>query len=472
MSRRASVYVYGVILAAGLMAIAVPHGTRTTPAMWLALAVFTALATITQLFEAVAPGRQSFYVHLVFFFSGMILLSPALYILLVTVPHLVEWAKQRLVNSAHLRAWYIQPFNIAVHVLAGCTGAVVVDLPRLLPEGQRAPVALIATLAAALVYVTINHVLVGFALMLARGISWRDSGILEAQSLINDLVLLCLGGVVAPLWLVNPWLIALALAPLGVMYQALSIPMLKQQAEVDAKTGLANARHFNALFTAELHRTRRFERPLALIMADLDLLRDINNTYGHLAGDAVLAGIGQIIRQTMREYDISGRFGGEEFVLVAPEADPQQAGVLAERLREAVAAARFPLGVGGQPVGVTMSLGVACFPSDGTTAEELVRAADTAVYEAKARGRNRVIQTADLPWERRLPPPPAGGVEERTVAIEFGAPGASTLGVPAPAAVVDTAPAQTPPTAAQATASPRPRRLLLPNILMHLGLHL
>jgi diguanylate cyclase (GGDEF)-like protein len=267
---------------------------------------------------------------------------------------------------------------------------------------------------------------------------------------------------------VNPWLVALALAPLGVMYQALSIPMLKQQAEVDGKTGLANARHFDTLFRAELHRAGRFDRPLALIMADLDLLRDINNTYGHLAGDAVLEGIGRIIRQTMRDYDISGRFGGEEFVLVAPEADSQQAGVLAERLRQAVADARFPLGAGGQPVGVTMSLGVACFPRDATTAEELVYAADMAVYEAKARGRNSVVQAADLAWERRVPRPPAGGIAERAPATARGAQGASALGGPAAAAAVDTAPDQMPPATAQTTAIARLRHLF-PRTILALG---
>ena len=93
---------------------------------------------------------------------------------------------------------------------------------------------------------------------------------------------------------------------LVLMYKALMIPQLKRDAQVDAKTGLFNARHFTVLFTAEVERAQRFGRPLSLIMADLDLLRNINNTYGHLAGDLVLAEMGRVIKETIREYDIAG----------------------------------------------------------------------------------------------------------------------------------------------------------------------
>jgi diguanylate cyclase (GGDEF)-like protein len=226
-----------------------------------------------------------------------------------------------------------------------------------------------------------------------------------------------LGLVVAALWQVNPAFIVPALAPLALMYRALMIPQLKHQATVDGKTGLVNAAHFKTLFSAELDRAGRFDRPLAVIMADLDLLRDINNNHGHLAGDAVLERIGRIIRQTMREYDISSRFGGEEFALVVPEVAPHLAEDLAERLRCAVAGTRVATGTGATEIGITMSLGVACFPQDGQTMEELLFAADMAVYEAKTRGRNTVVRAADLPRDRRVRQP-----EEVLPATRIGAP--------------------------------------------------
>jgi diguanylate cyclase (GGDEF)-like protein len=254
-----------------------------------------------------------------------------------------------------------------------------------------------AATIAVLTYVGINHALVGLALMLARGISLRQSGVLSTDSILPDLVMAFLGYILSVLWLVNPWLILPALSPLVLMYQALMIPRLKQEAQTDSKTGLWNARHFSTLFSAELERARRFNRPVALIMADLDLLRNINNTYGHLAGDAVLAGIGQIIRDTTREYDIAGRFGGEEFAIVLPEAGQLEALNLAERLRCAVEAAEFKAPTGSMTIHATMSIGISCFPSDALTANELIHQADVAVYQAKLNGRNCVVCASEVP---------------------------------------------------------------------------
>src|SRR6266545_1103754 len=97
-------------------------------------------------------------------------------------------------------------------------------------------------------------------------------------------------------WQTNPWLIPFAVAPLILVHRSLAVPQLQAEARVDPKTGLFNARHFAAALSEEIGRAQRFERPMSLIMADLDLLRDINNSYGHLAGDAVLKGIAEVFR--------------------------------------------------------------------------------------------------------------------------------------------------------------------------------
>ena len=175
------------------------------------------------------------------------------------------------------------------------------------------------------------------------------------------------------------------------MYRALRVPMLEQEAQTDSKTGLLNPRYFNRRFEEEFARTERFQRPLALIMADLDYLRHINNSYGHLAGDVVIAGIGRIISQFIREYDFAGRFGGEEFAIVLPETGPIEAHAIAERIRIVIEAARFEVATSTEPLQVTMSLGVACLHESLRTTSELIQAADAAVYQAKAAGRNQVV---------------------------------------------------------------------------------
>jgi diguanylate cyclase (GGDEF)-like protein/putative nucleotidyltransferase with HDIG domain len=147
----------------------------------------------------------------------------------------------------------------------------------------------------------------------------------------------------------------------------------------------------------ELGRAQRFQRPLSLIMADLDLLRDINNTYGHLAGDAVLRGISEVFRQQLRHYDVPARFGGEEFSILLPETPPDQAYEIADRIRRAVAARLFEVETSSEPIRATISMGVAGFPRDGNDMNELVHQADLAVYRAKLQGRNRVLDASDEP---------------------------------------------------------------------------
>ena len=137
--------------------------------------------------------------------------------------------------------------------------------------------------------------------------------------------------------------------------------------------------------------------PATSTMADLDLLRDINNSYGHLAGDAVLKGIAEIFRKQLRHYDIPARFGGEEFAILLPETPPEQALEIAERIRRAVADRRFEVETSSEPIRATISLGVAGFPKDGIDPNELIHQADLAVYRAKLQGRNRVQGASSEP---------------------------------------------------------------------------
>ena len=176
-------------------------------------------------------------------------------------------------------------------------------------------------------------------------------------------MLAALGVGIAAFWHSNPWLIPLALAPLVLINRSLSVPALQMEARVDPKTGLFNARHFAAALSDELTRAQRFNRPLSLMMADLDLLRDINNNYGHLAGDAVLRGIADVFREELRHYDIPARFGGEEFSILLPETTSEQALEIAERIRRALAARRFDVETSNEPIQATVSIGIASFPA-------------------------------------------------------------------------------------------------------------
>jgi diguanylate cyclase (GGDEF)-like protein len=164
---------------------------------------------------------------------------------------------------------------------------------------------------------------------------------------------------------------------------------LTRQAKMDSLTGLANRRHFIELAQQELVRARRFETLLSALMLDLDEFKGINDTYGHQAGDDVLRKVGDTCRKTLREIDIVGRVGGEEFAILLPESDSKQATEVAERLRQEIANAVIPLAQD-RKVNVTASIGLATLTGAETTVDNLLKQADEALYEAKRSGRNRV----------------------------------------------------------------------------------
>jgi diguanylate cyclase (GGDEF)-like protein len=386
------VYIW-LVLSIGALCI-VDAGMTGMPTVvdWLPFLGLTILASAAQLFVVEMPNNHvAYFATPIFVFAGVLLLEPWQFCALIVIYLMIEWGKERLWDGHRLRNWYIQPFNIATEIIAGTVARWIYAQAGLGLTLLGGLATVLVGALAALVFVLVNHTLTGAALVLARKKTWRETGMLGLENVLSDIVLLFLGYVVAVLWELNPWLIMPALSPLVLMYRALRVPALEQEAQTDGKTGLLNPRYFNRKFEEEFARTRRFDRPLALIMADLDYLRNINNTYGHLAGDVVIAGIGACISRSIREYDFAGRFGGEEFAIVLPETGPVEANIVAERIRVAVETACFSVTTNPTPIRVTVSLGVACVPGMAQTTTELTHEADVAVYQAKAGGRNQVV---------------------------------------------------------------------------------
>ena len=164
------------------------------------------------------------------------------------------------------------------------------------------------------------------------------------------------------------------------------------QARSDGLTGLANRRHCEERLLAEVARGERYETPLAVILCDIDEFKAANDTLGHGFGDLVLQRFADVLRETLRDIDVSSRWGGEEFLIVLPGTTLEGAVEAAERIRTAFAA--LELGAGDETARMTASFGVASFVT-GVDALELVRAADEALYEAKRRGKNRVRAAAE-----------------------------------------------------------------------------
>lgn len=165
---------------------------------------------------------------------------------------------------------------------------------------------------------------------------------------------------------------------------------LRSQSVRDPLTGLFNRRYMEESLEREMRRAARNRKPVGAIMIDLDHFKRFNDTFGHEAGDMLLREFGNLARARTRMEDIACRYGGEEFIIIMPDASLENTYARAEQLREAIKHLEFRSG--GQPIGmVTASMGIAAFPDHAGTVEALVRAADTALYQAKRSGRDRVL---------------------------------------------------------------------------------
>jgi len=170
---------------------------------------------------------------------------------------------------------------------------------------------------------------------------------------------------------------------------------LQNLANTDSLTRLYNRRQIYPILQTELDRAARKKVPFSVLMMDIDHFKKFNDTYGHAGGDLLLAGFADKIRNAFREMDSAFRFGGEEFLVLLPETGGKEAMVPAERFRRLIAGSSCPMPPDGQPVSVSISIGIAMY-RDGDTIDDVIRHADLAMYAAKNGGRNRVVDFDQL----------------------------------------------------------------------------
>jgi diguanylate cyclase (GGDEF)-like protein len=167
---------------------------------------------------------------------------------------------------------------------------------------------------------------------------------------------------------------------------------VRHMAYVDGLTGIFNRRYFETRIEEEIERSNRYQGAMSVIMFDIDHFKRLNDEFGHLLGDDVLRQVSNLFGQNLRKVDIACRFGGEEFAIIVPETTGEDAFAVADKLRKVISQTPFP----GVPRAVTVTAGVASYPTNGSTRDELVKAADGALYAGKQAGRNTVVTSSSI----------------------------------------------------------------------------
>ena len=322
------------------------------------------------------------------------LLLPLVYVPLLPIIRmaLTQWRIKRAPT-------YRRAFSAAVVGLSYVAAALTFHgLIRLSPGAGTHPAShalawMLVAAACAAVQWTTNQVLIWTAIKGSDpGARFRDEQ-LTRDTMYNDVTELCVAVIVT--FCVASSMIALLFAfPfITLLQRSLRHARLVEDSRLDAKTGLPNSATWERQAITEVTRAVRTKSPLAIAMLDIDRFKVINDTYGHLAGDQVLKEIARTLTSVLREYDLAGRFGGEEFSLLLPQTKAVNAFRIAERIRSSIAAMSViaPGAVGGERVQVTVSIGVAALDA-GTdrTFSQLMSAADAALYRAKGGGRDQV----------------------------------------------------------------------------------
>jgi diguanylate cyclase (GGDEF)-like protein len=331
-------------------------------------------------------------------FAALLLLPLSLVIPLIVLSYVYSWFRVYGRTVAHRKV-----FSTSTYILASAAaGAVLrggglIDAPRV-PTGFWS---LLVVLAAAAVWWLVNYALVVGAILLAS----PEATAREALGELSDQLVVCaglgLGVAIAAVQTSYPWVVPVLMVTVLALHRDLLLPQYQRAAATDVKTGLATPSYWASAVPAELARADTLRSSVGLLMLDLDRFKEINDTYGHPAGDQALRAVAEGIRAEVRQGDLVARVGGDELAVLLPGATETEVLEIAERIRERLA--KLTVTVAATSVtdavitGVPASFGAAVYPDVAGTMDQLVLAADNALMTAKRSGRNQIVAARPNP---------------------------------------------------------------------------
>lgn len=342
------------------------------------------------------PSDESPYIDLssVWVFAGAVLLPGPLACVVVAAVygHIYVRVWRRSGFPAHRVAFTVATVVLAVQVAATVVGGGA--------EAFTTPAGIGRVLLALLAYATVNVFLVVAVIVLSgpgRDLPALRHVLARGDDAVLELATLSMGVLVAgAIATFGPAYAVLVLPPLIVLHRTVLVPQLEEAARTDGKTGLLTIAAWRVQAAEALRRTERSGGHAGVLVLDIDLFKLVNDRHGHLVGDHVLATVAAVVRAEVRDDDLVGRFGGEEFVVLLAgldHAEGHPSEVVAERIRRRIEELRVEVAVAAGPAVVddlTVSIGGATFPADGRELTRLVEVADAAMYAAKHAGRNTV----------------------------------------------------------------------------------
>ncbi|MGW5740818.1 diguanylate cyclase [Amycolatopsis sp. NPDC003861] len=398
-------YVGGIVGLTVVVVAATTAATSVTGADWAWLGLLLACAIahleLTQGLERIRELPEGTpYTHLqsTWYIAGLLLLPPPLQAILIAVTFTYEWFRV----FARRAPVHRKVFSASTVVL-GVAGATLV-LSAFYPAAAAPYIAVLdgprgvaAIVLAGAIYRLVNYGLVVIAIIMDN----RDQPAHRALGPASDQLIIAaaigLGYVYALVATTRPWTLVFVLVLVIGLHLGLLLPQFQHAARTDRRTQLADPTWWHEVAERELDRARRLGDHVGLLLLDLDHFKQINDRFGHLAGDAVLRAVADALRGCVRGHgrDLVGRWGGEEFVVLLPGLDPAALTTVAERIRATVAGVTVD-GTDrrtGDPAVITLttSIGAAVFPDHGGNLTDLLRAVDDAVYRAKDRGRDRTV---------------------------------------------------------------------------------